>query len=200
MFAPRCAGVDHRREIAVESHFKATISQSFGKAARALKSAGTSTSRGSGDHHNTGWPAEYHGKMPRRYAASSRGRRQIAARGEQALGFVERLVERRKPLPIAIRREPGDGLVHGLVHDFERALAAGVTIRHVVLDIAGVFVHVRAFAPQVVADGGAEARVHDPVHGPGVRGTKPRLTLCSPCVPGSKRAMPRSMQNSMPWW
>ena len=33
-----------------------------------------------------------------------------------------------------------------------------------------------------------------------LEGTNPRLTLCSPCVPGSKRAMPRSMQKSMPWW
>ena len=28
-------------------------------------SCGHSTSRGSGDHHSTGWPGEYQGKMPR---------------------------------------------------------------------------------------------------------------------------------------
>jgi hypothetical protein len=31
-----------------------------------LNSAGRRTMRGSGLHHNTGWPSEYHGKMPRR--------------------------------------------------------------------------------------------------------------------------------------
>jgi len=29
-------------------------------------SSGKSTARGSGDHHSTGWPGEYQGKMPRR--------------------------------------------------------------------------------------------------------------------------------------
>ena len=48
-------------------------------------------------------------------------------------------------------------------------IAARVPIRNVVLDFAGVFVHVRAFAPQVVANGGPEAWIDDPVHGPGVR-------------------------------
>src|SRR5215471_5073436 len=35
-------------------------------------SSGNSTARGSGDHHSTGCPGEYQGKMPRRYAAISR--------------------------------------------------------------------------------------------------------------------------------
>ena len=35
-------------------------------------SAGKSTMRGSGLHHRIGSPSEYHGKMPRRYASSSR--------------------------------------------------------------------------------------------------------------------------------
>src|SRR5579872_1534368 len=35
------------------------------------KSSGKRTARGSGDHQRTGWPGEYQGKMPRRYAARS---------------------------------------------------------------------------------------------------------------------------------
>ncbi|CBJ51070.1 protein of unknown function [Ralstonia solanacearum PSI07] len=36
------------------------------------KSSGRSTMRGSVLHHSTGWPWAYHGKMPCRYAISSR--------------------------------------------------------------------------------------------------------------------------------
>ena len=50
-------------------------------------------------------------------------------------------------------------------------------ISGVVLDFAGVFVHVRTFAPQIVANRGPEARIHDPVHGPGVRRDEPAAHL-----------------------
>ncbi len=52
----------------------------------------------------------------------------------------------------------------------ERALRRASRYGTWVIDLAGVFVHVRAFAPQVVADGGPEARIDDPVHRPGIRG------------------------------
>src|SRR6187402_3644164 len=45
------------------------------------------------------------------------------------------------------------------------------------LDFAGVFVHVRTFAPQIVTNRGTEARIHDPVHGPGVRRNEPPAHL-----------------------
>ena len=72
---------------------------------------GTGLRADSGDHQSTGWPAEYHGKIPRRYAASSRsGERSPPAASSPRVRPAP--VERRKPLAIAFRREPGDGLVH----------------------------------------------------------------------------------------
>ena len=117
VLAPRRAGIDHRGEVAVECHSKATISQRFGKAARAAEF------RGDEDFARIRRPPQHRlaGRIPGKDPATVRGQepghRQVATGRQQPFRFIEHLVERRKPLAIAIGREPGDGLVHC----FERA-------------------------------------------------------------------------------
>ncbi len=92
----------------------------FARLREQRNSSGKSTARGSGDHQSTGWPGEYQGKIPRRYAASSRSVEQVAAGSEQAGRLVQRLLQRRKPLRRVLRREPGDRL-----HERYRSRFAG---------------------------------------------------------------------------
>jgi hypothetical protein len=47
---------------------------------------------------------EYHGKMPRGTPPAGAAR-QIATGGQQSLGFIEYLLERRKPFAVAIRAQ-----------------------------------------------------------------------------------------------
>ena len=65
--ARRGAAVDHRRRSRGRSRCsKPRVAQRLGRLRDAAKFLGNSTARGSGDHHSTGWPGEYQGKMPRR--------------------------------------------------------------------------------------------------------------------------------------
>src|SRR5262249_55117176 len=52
-----------------------------------LSASHSSTMRGSGDHHSGGWPLEYQGKMPRRYACSSRSRERSPPGASRPFGF-----------------------------------------------------------------------------------------------------------------
>src|SRR5262245_4284581 len=54
---------------------------------RTLSAAHSSTMRGSGDHHSGGCPFEYHGKMPRRYASSSRSSDRSPPAASSPFGF-----------------------------------------------------------------------------------------------------------------
>src|SRR3954469_11847451 len=52
-----------------------------------LSASHSSTKRGSGDHHSGGWPLEYQGKMPRRYASSRRSSERSAPAASRPFGF-----------------------------------------------------------------------------------------------------------------
>ena len=78
------------------------------------------------------------------------------------------------------RSPSGESQVMVLFMPFgSRARTARVAIRHVRVDLARVCVHVRAFAPQIVADGRAEARIDDPVRRPGERAARTRGSPCA---------------------
>ena len=66
---------------------------------------GAGPSAGPGSTRGPARSSPYHGKMPCRYASTSRARREVRRRREQSVGFVERGVERRKG---CARTEPGD--------------------------------------------------------------------------------------------
>ncbi len=90
--ARRGAGAHHRGEIAVGVQTRSRGCAALATRLRERRNpAGQSTSRGSGDHHSTGWPGEYHGKMPR----SVRGDEPFGASGRRRLRAARRLAQRR---------------------------------------------------------------------------------------------------------
>ena len=61
-------GLERAVRADVQSHVRSQRASRRGTCMRSV----ANTVRGSGDHQRIGWPREYHGNMPRRYAASRR--------------------------------------------------------------------------------------------------------------------------------
>ncbi len=108
---PGAGFVRARRGARVHDGFERAVGANFDAVAARLRrrvlpevrdtrnSSVNSTMRGSGDHHSTGSPSEYQGKMPCRYASISRSivRSRLAA--SRPLGCASAVRHRRKRLP-----------------------------------------------------------------------------------------------------
>ena len=167
----------------------AAVAQRAGQAARDVELRRSRiTARGSGDHQRMGWPSAYQGKMPRRYAASSRAGDRSPPAHKQPVGLVERRFDGREAVRRIVRSQPGNHAV--------RAALEGQVSRPPTPGIPP--------SPPALVPGSARSRprgAHRRASAPNTwrMGSNPRASLCSPCVPGSNRARPCSMQYSMPW-
>src|SRR4029079_1117345 len=129
-------------------------------------SVGNSTARGSGHHHRIGWPREYQGKMPRRYAASRRGgdrsppaaSRPSGSRSARSTGGNASGESRSESQTIEPRMAP-----------VSQASARLLLEGNVLLHLPDVFVLCRMLLLQVAVDRAPEARIRDPVRRPGLR-------------------------------
>jgi len=138
--------------------------------------------RGSGDHHSIGCCAEYQGNTPPFVGRQQPCRTEVAAGREQPGRFAQSMLQRRKPVGISLLAQPYES-AQSLQFLIGRAV-----VGHMFVDGGRIAVDSPGLARREVANGRGKPWVGDEECAELIRvGTKPRGTLCSPCVPGSKR-------------
>ncbi len=140
-----------------------------------------------------GCSAENHGNTPWRYAWISHSGVSAPPTASSPLGSVS-------ARDVGGRDAGGSVFWSQAIPDigFEPSRDVGAPEGQVGRGLAQPFAAARPLAGQPVADGGGKARSRISCTDHTGVGRKPRRSLCSPCVPGSKRARPSRMQYSMP--
>ena len=131
---PRCprarlrARAHHARKVVVDAHFPVGLAQHalqrLAQRGRHLEFGRHEDHARVGAHHSTGWPSEYHGKMPRRYASM----RREGSRSALAASSPARRSRDRARVRWAETDRPGRARDHG----------AGPAVAQRAEDIAGV--------------------------------------------------------------